>query len=82
MNLNQRLNGYDTEGPTHTCLIDTTDSMLGRAEAMTLLIQNEFSGNRTLNDDVIFQSLESLRLELQDIKAVTKHYHEAQKQGE
>ncbi len=82
MNIEHRLNGYDTENPTHTCLVDATDSMLGRAEAMTLLIQNEFSGNRTLNDDVIFQSLEAMRLELVDIKAVIKHFHEAQKQGE
>lgn len=80
MNLEHRLSGYDIQKPITTCLVDATGNMVDRAEAVLFLIQNEFIGDsRTLEDSVIFQSLESVRMELQDIKAVTEHYHEAKR---
>ena len=84
MKLEHRLSGYNLQKPTATCLADAVGNTVDRAEAVINLLQGQFEtdSGQTLRNGLIFDSLESVRLDLADIKAVIEHYHETQKQGE
>jgi hypothetical protein len=81
INLKHRLSEYDSKFPTSVCLFDSINNATDRAEAIIHLLQNEFIGEgQRLDDSSVFNLLESVRLDLVDVKAVAEHYHESQKQ--
>jgi len=73
-----RFNGYNPQEPELVGLTDCVDAMTDRAEAVLIMVQNQFiEGNEIkLKDEYIFQSLDSVLQEVQDIKSVVIGYSE------
>ena len=81
MNLNHRLNSYSAAQPAAHDLTNAIDAMTGRAFAVISLLQGEFAhdSDSRLNDEIIFQALQSIEMELHDIKATVEHFYQANK---
>lgn len=79
LNLNHRHTSYNLENPDLIGAYDDAANMKDRATTMIYLLQNEFvAGDRTLDDSVIFSALESVRMELQDIESLLRHFVDSQ----
>lgn len=80
-NLNHRLNSYAAAKPEPYDVSNAIDAMTGRASAVINLLQGEFAfdSDSRLNDEIIFQALQSIEMELQDIKSTVEHFYQANK---
>ena len=78
-NLLHRFNGSDLLDNYQ--LFDAVDGMTDRACSVLTLIASEFSLDRDmrLNDEIIFNALQSVEMELHDIKSTVDHFYRAQK---
>ena len=84
MNMNHRLNGYDMKDPTSLNLVDAVEDMADRAKAVVTFVQNEFvnGDDSKLNDALIYDALQSVVMEILDIKKVVSHYNQTQMRRE
>ncbi len=76
--LPHRYTSYDPKQPDLTNAYDNTVVMSERAQSAIHLVQNELIGDRTLEDSVLFAALDTVRLELQDIDTLLRHFVESQ----
>lgn len=62
------------------CVADTIIGMAERAKAVLVLLSGQFTDDvDKLNDQLIYQTIESVIREIEDINAVIRAYHEAHK---
>jgi len=78
---NHRHEEYDPLKPELVNAYDSIVIMKERAESIIYLVQTELVSDRTLNDSVLFTSLESARLELQDMMSIVEHFTDWQLQN-
>ena len=73
------IDGSRYDASSHLHLADAVNSMFRRATSTLTLLSGQFiEGDRIMSDDIIYNILESVRLELEDINTVVNAYHEAQ----
>jgi len=82
IDLNHRLEMYDTKKPDSLDIANIIETKTNQSCAILALIQNNFTGeNETkLTDEIIFNALQSVCLELMDIKSIANHYHDSHKE--
>ena len=80
LDFNHRLETYDQYNPDLLALVDSVSHASDRAEAVITLLEGYFLDDRcSMNDDAIYHVLESVRLDVVDIKKMVSHFHQAQK---
>ncbi len=77
MILNHRLNGHDIDAPENCSLVDAVDAMTGRASSVVTLLQSKFATNQDcqLSDEIMYEALESVAMELVDIQKTVQQFH-------
>jgi len=80
--LNHRLDLYDPKNPEPFGIADVIETKTSQSCAILALIQSEFTGESKdkLSDEIIFSALQSVYLELIDIKNIVNHYNEHNRQ--
>lgn len=72
---------YNSDKPDLIAVYDDTALITERAKSLIHLIQNELIGDdRTLDDSVLFEALETMRFDLMDIETLLAHFVESQKE--
>ncbi len=82
-NLTHRLNNYTVDNPEPHDLSDAIDAITGRAFSAISLLQDKYAfdtGSR-LNDEITYMTLQSIEMELQDIKATVEHFYQKNKKS-
>lgn len=76
LDFKHRLSAYNSENPDSVSLVDTLCMATDRACASIAMIQSNFlnDGNQ-LNDEIVFNALESVCLEIKDISEIVNHFH-------
>jgi len=79
--LNARTNSYNPKNPESTGLANDITDKVNQSSAILSLMQNEFTGENEdrSTDEIIFNALQSVYLELLDIKNMVNHYHDSHK---
>lgn len=78
LHLPHRHTCYDPKRPDLNGVYDDVVLMNERAQAVIHMVQNELFADRTLEDSVLFATLETVHLELEDINALLGHFVEWQ----
>jgi len=82
MSFDHRLENNNPYELTHTQLEESIRSMTLRAESVLIMLESEFimnNGDR-LTDEIIFGVLNSVRMEVLDIRSTVSNYHDFQRQ--
>jgi len=79
--LNARTEYYNPKHPESVGFANDIANKTNQSCAILALVQSEFTGENKnkSNDEIIFNALQSVYLELLDIKSIANHYHESHK---
>ena len=83
MNFENRLSGQSLEKLTPLGLTDVVNGMSARASGVVNALQVALTaGEIQMDSGSIISALESVSLEIKDIRSIVHHYHQAQKKDE
>jgi len=82
MSFKHRLENNDLNKLCSVELVDAIHSMTKRAEAVITLLESEFifKNENPLNNEIMLQALQSVRMEIIDIRITTNKYHDYQRE--
>jgi len=84
MSFNHRLENNNINTLSTVQLSDAIHSMTQRAESIIAIIQGEFVGDSRdeLNPELMFRALDSVRMEVADIRETVNKYYSYQREQE